>query len=190
MFIFTSPKTTTILKNHSLRNQKSLPLSHISTKKNNTNVQRDQSYRQTATSSLETVRGSRFKFSRVIPVTWRVYRYIRISLAYKAFRARWNVFTIWKASIRLPVEEERASTDNYPRVPASQSYFLAPRKGWAVKNSVTIIKTVDIVSGCRGSIRRRIVKTFVINCHWLGRCNEPLQTRIKIKERAVVMAGR
>lgn len=96
------------------------------------------------------------------------------------------------------MEEERAWTDNYPRVPAS-SNPISPRvveKGWTVKNSVTIIKTVDMVDP--GWVadridpmpRRRIVKTFVINCYWLGRCNEPLQTRIKIKERAVVMAGR
>lgn len=55
------------------------------------------------------------------------------------------------------MEEERAWTDNYPRVPAS-SNPISPRvveKGWTVKNSVTIIKTVDMVDpGWRtGSIR-------------------------------------
>lgn len=140
-----------------------------------------------------------FKFSRVIPVTWRVYRYIRISLAdTKRFVPAGTCLRYERHRFRLPVEEERAWTDNYPRVPAS-SNPISPRvveKGWTVKNSVTIIKTVDMVDP--GWVadridpmpRRRIVKTFVINCHWLGRCNEPLQTRIKIKERAVVMAGR
>lgn len=125
-----------------------------------------------------------------------------ISRGYKAFRARRNVFTIWKASIQVTCGGRTGAwTDNYPRVPASSSSNpISPRvlveKGWTVKNSVTIIKTVDMVDP--GWVadridpmpRRRIVKTFVINCHWLGRCNEPLQTRIKIKERAVVMAGR
>lgn len=61
------------------------------------------------------------------------------------------------------------------------------------QNSVTIIKTGESSGESDGFVRySRIVKTFVINCHWLGRCNEPLQTRIKIKdrERADVMAGR
>lgn len=43
---------------------------------------------------------------------------------------------------------ERASTDaNYPRVPASQSYFEEGEGRGDGENSVTIIKTADIVSG-------------------------------------------
>lgn len=147
-------------------------------KKNSANIQRDQNYRQNPQSKPSAVQ----IFPRNPRDVTRLSLHPR-SLAYKAFRGRWNVFTIWKASITRGTSfDGQLSTRPNPISHRGRGSWRKIR--WRLLKRWISCPRIDSMP------RRRIVKTFVINWHWLGRCNEPLQTRIKIKDRAVVMAGR